>query len=205
MDVGEALRQKYVSALQESSGIGGRPSMLLDALRKNDGDTIAQQATGFSGSTLDNTLQPKDLAALDAARGQLGREAFAQNAGRGVGSNTGQNLANQRTLDSIGNVSAPAGPLGALGIAIHHPMVAIPLGLRGNAVRAAAQKQIANTLASPEATAQALATRYATRIPDAVSMPGAVGANAGFQDHAAGGSVKPTFWDLAQQVLDTTR
>jgi hypothetical protein len=36
-------------------------------------------------------------------------------------------------------------------------------------------------------------------------MPGAVGANADSQDHAAGGSVKPTFWDLAQQVLDTTR
>lgn len=192
MDVGEALRQKYLSALQDASGTGSRPTMLLEALRREDGDTLAQQATGFNGATLEGTLNPADLNALDAARAQLGREAFAQNAGRGVGSNTGQNLASQTAIDSIGNASSAAGHLGELGLAIHNPLVSIPLGMRGSAVKMAAKQKIANTLASPEDLAASLKKQYTGRVPDAVAIPGAVGAN-------DDGQVK-NFWDLTQQA-----
>jgi hypothetical protein len=211
MDVGEALRQKYLSALQDSSGTGSRPSMLLDALRRDDGDTLAQQATGFNSATLQKTLTPDDLASLDAARTQLGREAFTQNSGRGVGSNTGQNIANQRNLDSVGDMSAPAGNLGAIGAVLHHPAISIPLGMRGNAVRAAAQKSIANTLSDPTALAQTLQQKYTNRIPDSVAIPAAVGVNQASQPegHADGGPVdskgnpiKPaSFWDLVQTAI----
>lgn len=213
MDVGEALRQKYLSALQESSGTGSRPSMLLDALRRDDGDTIAQSATGFNGASLESTLLPKDLDALQAARDQLGREAFGQNAGRGVGSNTGQNLANQRALDDIGNPAAPTGHLGAIGMAIHNPIVSLIGGLRGASVRQAANRQIGQTLADPAALAKSLQTKYATRVPDSVAIPAAVGANEAAtpeaQGHADGGAVDshgnpmkaPSFWDLVQTAI----
>lgn len=197
MDVGEALRQKYLSALHEASGTGGRPSMLLDALRKDDGDTLARQATGFSGASMEKILNPADLDALDAARTQLGREAFAQNSGRAVGSNTGQNLASQRSLDNVGSASSSLGHLGELGLAVHNPLIAIPMGMRGNAVRVAAQQQMGRVLASPEALAEVLKKQYAFGIPDDVSMPAAVGATESSQDAGA----KPNFWDLTQQAL----
>lgn len=200
MDVGRALKEKYLSALQESSGTGSRPSMLLEALRKNDGDTIARSATGFNGASLDTTLHPEDLAALDAARTQLGREAFGQNAGRGVGSPTAQNRASQAAIDNIGDARSAVGRLGELGAALHNPLVSLAAGMRGASVREAAQLKIAQTLASPEDLAAALKKQYAGSIPDQVTMPAAVGANADSQDHAAGGAIKPTFWDLTQHI-----
>jgi hypothetical protein len=208
MDVGEALRQKYLSALQDASGTGSRPSMFLDALRREDGDTLAQSATGFNGARMENILNPADLSALQVAREQLGREAYAQNEGRAVGSNTGQNLDHQRALDSVGNLSNVTGHLGELAAAVHNPLISLPLGIRGASVRAGAKARIASTLADPQATLSVLRPPPhklpAAGIPAGVAGPAAIGAISENQDegHADGGAVKKsTFWDLVQQAI----
>lgn len=203
MQVGEALRQKYLSALQEASGTGSRPSMLLDALRRDDGDTIAAHATDFGGATLDNTLRPQDLEGLDAIRTQLGREAYAQNARRGVGSNTAENQANQATMDSIGDIRSAVGDLGHLGVGVHNPLASLALGLRGASVRQAAQSRLASVMADPAATLNALDPNYFYKTPDKVMVPavaGAVAGENGAQDHATGGVIHPTVWNLTTKT-----
>lgn len=184
--------------------------MLLDALRKDDGDTLAQTATGFNGAKLEGTLRPQDLQALDAARDQLGREHYAQNAGRGVGSNTGENLANQETLDNIGDPRAAVGDLGTIGVGVHNPLASLALGVRGASVRQAAQSRMAATMADPQATlATLLKDKYSGPPSNYLVAPAVVGANADSQEegHADGGTVddepapqKSTFWDLVKQA-----
>lgn len=209
-NVGEALRQKYLSALQESSGTGSRPSMLLDALRKDDGDAIARQATDFSGATLENTLHPEDIASLDAARQQLGREAFEQNAGRSVGSPTAQNRSSQGAIDSVGDLSSVTGHLGELAAAVHNPLVSLPLGIRGAGVRAATKTKLAQTLADPAETLRALkADGLTTGIPGPVIKAAQAQGSVDPSQYADGGPVdshgnaitKPSFWDLVQTAI----
>lgn len=65
-------------------------------------DKTAQQATGFKGATLENTLDPAQLKLLNGIKDDLARAEFAKNAGRGVGSNTVQNLAYTNMLNEAG-------------------------------------------------------------------------------------------------------
>ena len=65
-------------------------------------DKTAQQATGFKGATLENTLDPAQLKLLNGIKDDLARAEFAKNAGRGVGSNTVQNLAYTNMLNESG-------------------------------------------------------------------------------------------------------
>lgn len=87
---------------------------LLTAVRPLDGqivptqfakklsDETAQRATSFKGATLANTLEPEQLALLTGIKDDLARAEFAKNAGRGVGSNTVQNLAYTNMLNEVG-------------------------------------------------------------------------------------------------------
>ena len=69
---------------------------------RNLSDRTAQTATGFRKATLENTMSPRQLAQLNALKDDLGRTVFAQNAGRGVGSDTVQKLAMTNILDQAG-------------------------------------------------------------------------------------------------------
>lgn len=93
MDIGDELL-KTVKALT------GRiqPAQFASKLT----DETAKRATGFNKATLAKTLTPEQLAALNAVRDDLARAEFAQNAGRGVGSNTAQNLAYSNMLNQVG-------------------------------------------------------------------------------------------------------
>lgn len=173
MDVGEALRKKYATALSDYGGTSTRPATLMNALREDDGDQIARTATDFQGATLRGTLNPGDLGGLDAIQHQLGRENFAQNAGRAVGSNTGQNLANQRALDDVGSVhgmlndmGVPAGTM----LAFHHPAVAIGLGLSGRGARLRALHALGEMALDPAQAAKALAKEPASLPPPALTL-----------------------------------
>lgn len=65
-------------------------------------DRTVQSALQRKGATLDNTFTPEQLAKLNAVKADLTALDFANNAGRGVGSDTVQKLAYTNLLDKAG-------------------------------------------------------------------------------------------------------
>lgn len=65
-------------------------------------DDTAANVTNFKGATLANTMEPQQLATLNAVKDDLARADFAQTAGRGVGSDTVQKLAYSNLMDTSG-------------------------------------------------------------------------------------------------------
>lgn len=76
--------------------------LMAGQFSKRLSDETAQAATGFKGSTLENTLTPEQLQKLQGIQQDLARSNFADTAGRGVGSNTVQNLAYSNMLNQAG-------------------------------------------------------------------------------------------------------
>jgi len=105
MDVGTALRNKLVPALGDF-GNNTRLSSASYANALRNGDDLAAAATGMPNATLAGTLRPDQLTTVNQVAEQLARRANADELGRAVGSNTGQNLASQNVLRSF------LGPLG---------------------------------------------------------------------------------------------
>lgn len=80
-------------------------------------DKTAQSVTGRSNTTLQNALTPEQLSMAQKIKQDLLNQDFAHTAGRGVGSNTVQNLAYTNMLDQFGIPTAlrefaPAGAIG---------------------------------------------------------------------------------------------
>ena len=103
-------------------------------------DSTAARATGFGKATLDNTLENQTMNRLGAVREDLARSEFAQNAGRGSGSDTVQKLAYSNILDQSGVPTfmrnfAPAQVAGGL------------LGRGADAVYGRANRELAQQLA----------------------------------------------------------
>lgn len=90
------------------------------ALSRALSDKTAQSVTGRASSTLDDILEPNQLSTLNNIKQDLLNQDFAQTAGRGVGSNTVQNLAYTNMLDQFGIPTAlrQFGPAGAAGNAL---------------------------------------------------------------------------------------
>ncbi len=101
MKVGQAVQDRASGNLTDvNTGVPSlQPNAFAGAL--NNGDRIAQQVTGQKNATLAGTLEPDQLTALQNVRGDLERVAFANNAGRASGSNTGQNILSQNALDNF--------------------------------------------------------------------------------------------------------
>jgi hypothetical protein len=83
-------------------------------------DATAARATGFPGATMQGTMEPAQMNALQSILLDLQRSTAAQNAGRGAGSDTVQKLAYTNMLDQAGVPTflrnfAPAQLLGNVG------------------------------------------------------------------------------------------
>ena len=185
MEVGEALRQKYVPASGDVGGTSTTPAKFLDAYMRH-GDQLAAGATDFSGARLNKMLTPSDLESLDAATQQIGRQNFAQNADRAVGSNTKQNLANAKAVENVGSLSSGMGPLGTIGMGLHHPAVAVADMLLGPRARTAVRSRLTQMALDPQAAADALrAARPSAQVPYAPAAA-AIGATDASQQQPSG-------------------
>lgn len=105
MEVGTALRNKLQPALADFGATGRtRAQSYAQALR--EGDRTAAQATGFKSAKMQNVMSPRQMKRMRQIGEQLGRRANADELGRAVGSNTGQNLVSQNVMRQF------LGPLG---------------------------------------------------------------------------------------------
>jgi hypothetical protein len=132
MDIAEAIADKSINKLSGNL----QPNAYANALT----DKTAQRATGFSGATLENVLEPRQLNQLNEVLLDVQRSTAAQNAGRGVGSDTVQKLAYTNMLDQAGVPTfmrefSPAQVAGNL------------LGRGADVVYGRANREIANRLA----------------------------------------------------------
>lgn len=93
MDVAQAL-------LGTVNPLNGNLRAFQYANKLND-KTVAT-ATGFKGSTLENTMTPEQLQTLNNLKDDLTRADFGANAGRPVGTNTIQNLSYSNMLNQSG-------------------------------------------------------------------------------------------------------
>lgn len=105
MQVGGALRDRLVPALGDF-GNNTRLSAQNYASGVRNGDQLAANATGLPNATLQSVLSPNQMLTVNRVGEQLARRANADELGRAVGSNTGQNLASQNVLRQF------LGPLG---------------------------------------------------------------------------------------------
>lgn len=106
MRIGQALLDKLEPALNQGGlPIRVRASSFAEALRK--GDDLAKQITGFEGARLSSVLSKEQLEALNSVRLDLARSAVAADLGRGVGSNTFQNIAQENIFQAAGLQGLP--------------------------------------------------------------------------------------------------
>lgn len=94
MDVAHDLMQRSVNPLSGNL----QPSAFARSLN----DATAARATGFPGATLEGTMQPSQMNALNMLLQDVQRANAAQTAGRGVGSDTVQKLAYTNLMDQAG-------------------------------------------------------------------------------------------------------
>lgn len=94
MDTAQAIAKKATNPLTDQ--VQGA------AYARALSDDTAKSATGFKGATLEGTMQPRNLAKLEAIKDDLARAKAAENVGRGPGSDTIQKLAYSNMVDAAG-------------------------------------------------------------------------------------------------------
>jgi len=105
MEIGAVLRDKLQPALAEFGGNTRlRPEMYARALR--EGDATATKALGRNSASMEKVMSPEQMRKLRLIGEQLARRTNADELGRAVGSNTGQNMVSQNILRQF------LGPLG---------------------------------------------------------------------------------------------
>lgn len=155
MDIGQYLYEKLQPALNEFGGTTrNRAASYADALR--NADATAGKATGYKGARLADIMSPEQMDILTNVARDLSRRSATEDAMRGIGSNTGQNLAAQNIVASI------VGPLGlpqsfgqnALKNLLSVPYLggAIKFGTSG--AEEAVQNELAKALLDPQRAAE---------------------------------------------------
>lgn len=116
-DIGQELLNRFVPPLSDgmSAPISMRAASLAQALR--DGDKLAQNVTGMKGARFDKIMSPEQRALLSGVVEDSQNKAFAESAGRGVGSDTIQKMAMSNLIEQAGLPTwiGALGPLRSVG------------------------------------------------------------------------------------------
>jgi hypothetical protein len=147
MAVGEYLKNKLVPAVgEEGNLLRENIGSFTEALRNPNTPKLA---TGFGGNDLEQLFasSPEQLQTLKNIATELARKSNAQDYGRGVGSNTFQNLA-------MANIAQKTGlPFGL----VNMPYLGAPARKIYENATETMQQQLAQALLDPKATAQLIA------------------------------------------------
>jgi hypothetical protein len=102
MDIGRELYNRFEPALSQASTYPF--SLTSGALAKavQNGDQLAKNVTGMQGAKLSTVLTPEQLASVHGVVQDAASMAAANNAGRGVGSDTVQKLAMSHVIGETG-------------------------------------------------------------------------------------------------------
>jgi len=100
MEVGQALREKLVPALSDyGANTRLRPEAFAQALR--NGDATAARTLGRSSASISDVMTPAQMDSLNQVGRNLARRVSADEAGKAIGSNTGQNLVSQNFMRQL--------------------------------------------------------------------------------------------------------
>lgn len=102
MDIGQELYNRFVPALSDSAAVPFKTRADAYAQALRNGDQLAQNVTGLKGATIDGIMAPEQMAALHGVASDSALIGAAQNAGRGVGSDTVQKMAMSNLIDQSG-------------------------------------------------------------------------------------------------------
>lgn len=116
-DLSKPVTQADILAEVEKKATNFRGDMTPAAYSRAINDKTAQSVTGRPTATMAGSMTPDQMKTIQAIQADLLRSDFANTAGRGVGSNTVQNLAYSNMLNQAGVPSAvrnfaPAGVVG---------------------------------------------------------------------------------------------
>lgn len=150
MDVGRALSNKLIPALGDF-GNDTRLSAANYANAVRNGDSLAADATGLKGATLNSVLSPGQRQTVQQIGEQLGRRANADELGRAVGSNTGQNVISQNTLAQfLGPLGLPQGLAARAAQSSLGQSIVRPLNFLTQAGTPKVMDQLANAALDPQ-------------------------------------------------------
>ena len=165
MDVGQYLLDRMKPALTDYGALPRENANAFAAALRDSAGT-ARRATGFPAATLEGTLEPAQLEMLRNVAADLARKASAQELGRAVGSNTGQNLVGQNLLESV------IGPLGlpktwastVAQNALTENLVARPIGYLARPAERRVQDALAQAMLNPQEAAGLLGLALRPRV-----------------------------------------
>jgi hypothetical protein len=153
MDIGTELYNRFTPALADQGGLPFKSTAQSYANALRNGDDLAKNVTGLKNATLEGIMTPEQLQVLRGVAQDSAMKAAAENAGRGVGSDTFQklsmsNIASQAGVpEFVSNLArVPAGWIKRVGDAAY--------GGSDDAIRA----KLAELLLDPRMTGEALAT-----------------------------------------------
>lgn len=165
MDVGKALLDKMQPALAEHGALARETGNSFANALRNEGETVARNATGMRKGLAD-IMEPEQMSTINAIAQDLARKSNAQELGRGVGSNTFQNLA----MDNIMKRSGLPGSVGDI------PGVGRGLSWVYDKTDGKMRERMAEALLNPQQSAElmqgAVPSEARQRIADLLMMAG---------------------------------
>lgn len=102
MDIGRELYNRFEPALSQASTYPFKTTADSLARALMRGDDLAANVTGMSGAKLSSILEPEQLAKVQGVVKDAAMRAAAENAGRGVGSDTVQKMAMSNLIAESG-------------------------------------------------------------------------------------------------------